>query len=353
MSSSSIYPAYVGSTDGVELDQAFKRIIEALVDKKAQFLFGAGMSQASDIPSGYKLLIKLLELFFPKTGENPPPLKRLKELAREFPFEAIVEAVENSLGKKRDDLTKALKHILIEPKYPISKAHHDFLSICYWKGIPILNQVFTTNFDTLLEKTIGSERAISITEDNSKEIRKAQQNGLIPVIHLHGKLDGEYEITESDVFATNFSTLGSEFKNALFYADVFTFVGYSMTDPDFRRIYIEYRADWNVRKKYEKDSYVVAPPKDEFSYTLGKKIWSARSVKWIPLDAETFFDRLKELMEVHAEIEIREKIKEKYNIVDENALKDLIKQTMGILGIKSYDALQFLLEARTPLGGSK
>lgn len=348
------YPNYIGVSDADTFDQAFMRIVKAIISCYAQFLFGAGMSGSSGLPVGKDLLIELLKEYFPSPGVNPPSLDRLKELASEFPFEAIVEAVEKKPGLQRDDLTRSLKELLLDPTKEPSKAHHDFMSICYYRGSPKLLSVFTTNYDYLLEDVIGRERTKTITENSAKEIGKAQQDGLIPVIHLHGTLDEKYEITESDVSNVKHRVIKSEFKNALYGADAFVFVGYSMTDPDFKRIYMEYREDWKSREENkDKTTYVVSPPKDEFSYRLGTNIWELRGAVWIPLSAEQFFAKLKYFMESYAEIEIRKKVKEKYDIKDENILNDKIERTAEILGIESYDALRFLLETPTRVGGAK
>lgn len=347
------YPSYIGSRDSDTLDQAFMRIVKAIVNRDAQFLFGAGMSKTSNLPLGIKLSSKLLEEYFPQGGVDPPTPERLKDLASEFPFEAIMGAIENMPGKHREDLSNSLKDIFLDRKYKPSQAHHDFLSICYYGGSPRVPSVLTTNFDTLLEQLIGWDRIKQITDENSKDIRKAHQDGLIPVIHLHGLLDRSYMITEKDIFSANYRAMTNVFQTALHDADAFVFVGYSMSDPDFRRVYMHYREDIEVRKKDDKETYVVFPPEDDFSYRLGSNIWKDREAVWIPLDAENFFARLKHFMETHAELEARKEVKEKYGIKDENVLNDKIDRVANTLGVESYDALQFLLEAQTFSGGNR
>lgn len=347
------YPNYIGG-DGDTLDQAFMRIAKATITNKAQFLFGAGMSKSSGLPIGKDLLIELLKDYFPSPGINPPSLDRLKDLASEFPLEAIVEAIEKKPGLQRDDLTNSLKDLLLDPTKEPSKAHRDFMSICYYGGSPKLLTVFTTNYDYLLEREIGSDRAKTITESNMREIRKAQQDGLIPVIHLHGILDETYEITESDVFSTKYSLMKPEFRTALYIADAFVFVGYSMADPDFKRIYMEYREDWKSRRENkDKTTYVVSPPRDQFSYRLGSNIWRLRGAIWIPLNAEKFFAKLKHFMESYVEAETRKKVKQLHDIEDEDALNDKIERIAKILGVENSDALQFLLEANRSAGGTE
>jgi len=348
------YPSYVGGTDSDDIDRAFEAIVDALISDDAHFLFGAGMSRESDVPTGLGVGKDLLRVFFPSTGANPPTDERLGALTTEFPLEAIAEAVEKNLGGTRDDLTNVLKKILIEPDFPVSDAHKEFVSICYWWGRPIPNQVFTTNFDSLLEEVFTTDRAVPITEENATDIKKLQQKGLLPIIHLHGTLETQYQITETDVFDTRVSILNNEFQTALFNARAFVFVGYSMMDPDYRRIYREYRSEWRLRKNNsDKKTYVVLPPNDGFSYRLGKKIWEERGAEWIPLGAVEFFAKLKDLMSTHAEADARKEIMSKYRIQDEGALENLIETTMRILGGTRQDGIGFLLQTRTSLGGAK
>ena len=348
------YQQYIGGTDADDIDRAFYSIVNSLITNDAQFLFGAGMSKESEVPIGYELAVELLNIFFPGTGTNPPTPQRLGELASEFPFEAITEALERNLGNTRDDLTEELTKILIEPQFQISQAHKDFLSICYWWGTQIPNQIFTTNFDKLLEKSIGLQKALTIEEDNAHGIKKAQQKGLLPVIHLHGILDGKYQVTETDVYDTRFSALFNEFESALYNCKAFVFVGYSMMDPDLRRIYMEYREGWKLRKaNSDKKTYFISPPKDEFSYRLGKKIHENRGSEWIPLSAAEFFARLKDLMDTHTETEARKMIMNKYHTKDENAIEDLIEAARKTIGGTRRDGIMLLLQTRAPMGVAK
>src|ERR1051326_8292248 len=167
-----VYPKFIGETDADTLDRAFERIIKALNNDSAAFLFGAGMSVSSGVPTGVQVLSSLLKLYFPDTGSDPPTSERLSLLANEFPFEVAVEAIQNNLGRTRDDLTDELKKLLLNPTLKPSQAHKDFLAVCYWGGQQRLDQIFTTNFDKLIEEVIGSSRAVPITERNAKEIRR-------------------------------------------------------------------------------------------------------------------------------------------------------------------------------------
>ncbi|HKR58259.1 MAG TPA: SIR2 family protein [Pyrinomonadaceae bacterium] len=344
-----MYPSYV--TDPDALDLAFQDIIKALNDDSAGFLFGAGMSAASGVPTGNQLLQSLLRLRFPDTGVDPPDDDILRRLVQEFPFEVSVEAIANRLGRYREQLTEELKRILLEPNFKPSTAHEDFAAVCFWGGRPRLDRVFTTNFDLLLEAVLGESRAVPITESNAKEISKVVGKSKIPILHLHGVLDGIYQITETELYNDDYKALNSEFRTALGYKNAFVLVGYSMNDPDFRNIYLSYRREIIARRVGDKKTYVVSPARDGYSYRLGSDVWKVRGADWIPLDAATFFARLKYLLEHRFDKETRDSVKSKFNLGDEKALEDLIARVADALRVDPADALEFLKESRTKGGG--
>jgi hypothetical protein len=353
MADSPPYPDFVGPADQNILDQAFGRIVKALIDTNAQFLFGAGMSQTSDVPNSSEILKALLKEYFPPGGTQAIDDKRVGELVWEFPFEGAFEAIEKMPGRGRDDLTQKLSEILLNPAYEPSDAHRDFLSVCWDSGSSLrLPNILTTNFDDLIERAIGLERSVRITERNAKEIRGAQQKGKIPVIHLHGVLDEEYQVTETDVFSQGYRVLYYEFEVALHYADAFVFVGYSMNDPDFRRIYMKYRDRIRDRREFKKSTYVVSPAKDVHAYILGKELWEARGAVWFPMKAELFFAKLKYFMLTQYDADVRARVMKKYNLADADALDEYIERVAQVLRISKADALQFLLEA-LPRGGGR
>lgn len=196
-----LFPVYVDQTS---MDRAFEQIVEALQLRRADFLFGAGMSRDSNIPASFGIAFELLKMFFPETGTTRQLGKKARlRLATQLPLEALAQAVETCLGLGRERLTAGLSQALSHSTGP-SQAHRDFVSICHIHGgHPQVDRVFTTNFDRLLEEAFG-EGAIAITEDGTHEMVKAQRDGRIPIIYLHGTLESDYQITESDVFDRRF-----------------------------------------------------------------------------------------------------------------------------------------------------
>ena len=342
------YPEYV---DIDAIDQAFARIAQAVMQKRVEFLFGAGMSIESGVPAGPQLAQMLLRLFFPETGVNPPTDSRLAEWARETPFELLVEAVEASRGRNRADLTQDLTKLLLDPGYDISKAHRDLLAVCNWLGSPpVVTRIFTTNFDRLLDKAFG-KLGKRITQANTREIVSAQRTGLVPILYLHGTIEeSSYQITESDVFDSSFNSLQTMFRTALAEADAFVFVGYSMNDPDLRRVYRAYRSDIESRRELAKLSYVVGPAADAYQYRLGRKLWEVRGAIWLPFTAAAFFARLKAILERQGDNLVRRFIMQKYRLKTNEEYLDKVTLTSEILHISENDAIRFLAEAHTKTG---
>ena len=146
--------------------------------------------------------------------------------------------------------------------------------------------------------------------------------------------------------------LQSEFLSALLGADAFVFVGYSISDPDFRRLYMTYRTQITNRGGRGKKTYLVSPPGDEFSWRLGRVIWEERGCVWIPLTAADFFQELRKYLEERVDRDVRVRIMLKYGIKedDQAAFEDLVKRTQDVLLIEPADAIRFLDDARTRLG---
>jgi len=321
------------------------------MQRKVDFLFGAGMSMDSNVPSGAELARRLLRLFFPETGASPPSDDRIKELVQDIPFELLVEAVEASRGG-RADLTEDLTGILLHPDYPLSQAHHDLLSICTWGGSPpVVDRIFTTNFDSLLDIAFGGSGK-RITQANTRDIAEAQRNGRVPILYLHGRLEeSKYQITEADVFDTSFKPLQMAFRTALNESDAFVFVGYSMNDPDFRRLYREYRDEIKSRPEYDKRTYVVTPAgADRYGYSLGRRLCEVRGAIWLPFTAKEFFAQLKNILQTKGDKMVQQSIMKKCGLKTTEEYQDKVSQTSEILNVTENDAICFLAEALTETG---
>ena len=344
----SSYPAYVGSTN--PYDQAIDSIARALEARTAEFLFGAGMSKPSNVPVGEELNRKLLKTYFPTSGELPPPSDaRSKALARKYPLEILAEAALRKPGSGETSFTRELRGCLFDDLKTDLKAHEHFEGICLWEGEPRVDRIFTTNFDTLLERQFGPRRICTIDLNNSHELaekmRKPQLK--LPVIHLHGTLDGEYIITESQTMRSlaGSSKLRTAFENALDSAAAFVFVGYSLNDLDFRLAYLKIQQ--NIRDRptagpQGSTTFIVSPPDDEYDFNLGSKLWMARGAFWIPLDALTFFQKLRRCLEHQfGEVDLVG-LRKKYRIADDKVLLEKVGRVSEMMAVSTDDAIQFM-----------
>jgi len=348
----SSYPEYVGGTEIEDLDRAFSHIARSLMARNAYFLFGAGMSLDSEIPCAPTLLKKLFDTYFPPGINDPPSEERLSALGWEYPFEAAVEAIETKLPRGRLELTEILNEALLDPRFEPSPCHDFLKTVCFREGSTLVDTLFTTNFDMLLERSFG-EKAVCVSEKNIQDLQRLKYKGHIPVIHLHGVLDFDYQITESDVYSQNtHSLVATEFKNALAYSDAFVFVGYSMNDPDFRRIYSHYRGDLKARGRIEKKTYSVTPPKDKVSFRFGSDVWAARGATWIPMGAREFFERLAGMMETIALTDAKNELCDAYG-VQLPIMDEMVSEISEKLNISSSDAIVMLLSTSRRQGSGE
>lgn len=283
---------------------------------------------------------------------NRPTGERIDELVNEYPFEAIIQAVQGARQPhNRKKLTEALQRILWDPRFETTEEHHALAAISFWGARPTLTRLFTTNFDIVLEKLFG-ERGVRITEANANSVRAVERVGKLPIIYLHGQLDGDYQISEWDIFDQTHSVLRNEFHAALLGSSAFIFVGYSMSDPDFRRVYMQFQQDILTRPDRGKKTYVVMPANDEASYLLGGTIWKERNAIWIPLDAANFFKKVKQTLEIRISVDVRARIMKKYGIGGDDlaSFDDLVQRTADILRIAPNEAIRFLDDVRGRIG---
>ncbi len=337
------FQSYLGSDDVRQMNVAIDRIAEAIIASRVEFLFGAGMSAGSNVPIGTALSVELLRAFF--SSGSCPPNDRLMELAQQLPLEAIAEATELNLGTHRGDLTTLLQKLYNNSAHQLSQAHKDFASICVWDGIPRLAQIFTTNFDPLLERALEGLVA-PVTNENTSDLHKIRRQGQIPLIYLHGKLDSKYQLTERDLFDQKPKSTKSSFVSALADSDAFVFVGYSMSDPDFRKVYMDFQFEIDQAWQQRKSTYIVSPAKDEHIYTIGKHVWLSRGAIWIPLTANDFFARLKTRLTDRSNKTDQDTIMTKYSLADDSDFEDKVSKTQEILRVGRTDAIRFLLETR-------
>nr|AUN37030.1 hypothetical protein [uncultured bacterium] len=345
------FPDFLGASERSTFEMHMRDIAHALCIGRMELLAGAGMSRESGVPCGAELGKLFLESILSANPTTAPSAARIDELLKRHPLELIAEAVEQIKGTKRAFLTALLTKHFVTTQYDLNAAHKTLQTLHLWFGKPLFSRIFTTNFDLLLEKTFG-DCAKTITETNYSQIRECEINGLLPIIHLHGTLerDDTYQITEKDLFNPSQRFLKNELLNALYVADAFVFIGYSMSDPDFRSLYREYLNLMELRQQIAAKTYLVAPASDWAEFMLGQEIWKGRNAVWIPLDASSFFRLLRNELERISDAEVRSRLKKRLSIQDDDALDERLAELAATLEYTIDETKSFLLDSRDKSG---
>ena len=352
MTDSPPYPNFIGAAEQETLDNSLTHIVRSLINRNVQFLFGRGMSDMAQIPSEDELIRKLIVSYFSPTNDGAWS-DTGDNLALDMPLSSALEAFSHLPGTTREDLTDKLKEFVAQNPACPSKAHTDFLSLLWGeKGIPRLPLLLTTNFDDLLEQTLGEDRAVTITRKNLRNLGKEQKQGKIPVIHLLGTLDDDGQLTELDAFQEKNRLLFYELESALHLYESFIFVGFSHSDSAFWQIYSMYRSRITSRGEINKRTFVVSPVADPYKYSLWRSLWHSRGLTWIPLDSADFFAKLRHLAKTRADEEIRTAIMRKYSLAERTSVDEYIHRVADLLRMSEADGTQFLNET-LPRGGGK
>lgn len=283
-----------------DISQRIAELARTLIEGRADFLFGAGMSAEADVPAGRAAALGLLRALF--TDHVSVPDDELEKLLGLAPLEAIAEAVEYELANSRPSLAERISRILQldGPQPPLSEAHADFAAVARLGGPIWIRRIFTTNWDDLLEQALG-ESAQRVTERNTPAYEKALLEGRTPIVYLHGRLDEDFSVTETDIGDTlRLRKVNLILLTRLFEARSFCLVGYSMSDPDLARIYRIYRDQFALRTEHEKLTYVVSPVESSAQYRLLDKIWARRGARFIALTAREFFRHLRYAVQAEA-----------------------------------------------------
>ncbi|MEM7359508.1 MAG: SIR2 family protein [Pseudomonadota bacterium] len=341
-------PDYIRGADKARIDQSFQTIQSALIDpsKRVGFLFGAGMSAAAGMMSSRDLGLKFVDAILPGAGDNLTDTDRDSLLDR-YPFESIASAVAKVGNKDREVLVDILEDAFLfdgePPEHLDLSVHREFARLV---GLHNVADIFTTNFDKLLETSLG-ERAFTATQNTVISPRSST----IPIFHLHGLIeDDTYKITEDDIYAEKHHYAINAYKAALYACDVFVFVGYSMNDPDFRNAYLATQQEYRSRDQLaHKTTYFVMPIDTEEEYVLASSIWESRNAILLPMVSGDFFTRLKKGLGSETQARLREIIM-KVKGIDNETLDELVSELKEILSVEDNEtALRVLhdeLESR-------
>jgi hypothetical protein len=300
-----------------KIDNDLFQIAKELLRGRIGFLFGAGMSIPSGGLPGTALAKELLvQGLFPAQARKPDPdlAQRLDGAAGRYPLEAIAAGVVRRLPFQEQGLVRLLNETVFGGKEPAChNGHRQVASIVNRLGN--IRLLFTTNWDSLLEKAFGESAAPIWKDDQLVNLDDllAQKVG---IVHLHGTFDDNPLIREDDLM----NPAGPFFQ--LFLSELmsksFVFVGYSLSDPNIRALYYKAASVLAARTaNLHKTTFVVCPPRDDVDRLVATHVWDARNATYIPLGGEEFFDRLKNELETQAMEHFKRELEKRLGVTRE------------------------------------
>jgi len=256
-----------------ELLMHFDRIAGRLRDRKASVLVGAGFSKNADTNNPKCTFPDWNEL-----GHIFYKFLKYKEPSEdEHCLDVLHLAEEIEIKNDRPCLNDLLKKSIPDTSFQPGSLHHQLLELPW-------NNVFTTNYDTLLERTNKKIRKIyeySIVKTKD-DFYSAKHN---KIIKLHGSLpNGLFIITEEDYrkYPKDYAPFVNAIQQILL-EDTVCLIGFSGEDPNF--------LEWNgwLHDKLGKNSHRI--------YLVGllnltevqKKLFEKRNI--IPVDIGLCIER--------------------------------------------------------------
>ena len=204
------------------------RVRDALWEQpngRASIMVGAGFSRnadstepsASELPLWQDFAREMLHRLYPQYADmESVETHDLLRLAQEY-----------ETGFGRNALHKLLQELVRDNEFNPSEMHQRLLRLP-WRD------VFTTNWDTLLERTTPrvTERAYSVVRNRHEIPLKSQPR----IVKLHGSLPSQFPLicTEEDyrTYPTEYAPFVNTVQQAMM-ETVFCLIGFSGDDPNF------------------------------------------------------------------------------------------------------------------------
>ena len=206
-----------------EIFEYIKEIADKMVNNRASVMVGAGFSKNADkIAQTDKKFLDwnaLGDVFYKKINGRDPAEERYLNVLK------LAEEVEVAYG--RAVLNQLIRESLPDDEYVPSKLHEKLLNL-YWKD------VFTTNYDTLLERTLEkvTDRHYSVILNKEDLIYSVEPR----IIKLHGSFPSTlpFIITEEDYrqYPKNSAVFVNTVQQTLI-ENVLCLIGFSGDDPNF------------------------------------------------------------------------------------------------------------------------
>ena len=204
------------------------RVRDALWERpngRASIMVGAGFSRnadsttryADDFPLWRDIAEEMFKRLYPQGADTDTAVA----------YDALKLAQEYETGFGRSDLHKFLQELVRDNEYNPGDMHRRLL------GLP-WRDVFTTNWDTLLERTapLITARAYSVVQNMDEIPLKGQPR----IVKLHGSFPAQFPLifTEEDyrTYPTKFAPFVNTVQQAMM-ETVFCLIGFSGDDPNF------------------------------------------------------------------------------------------------------------------------
>lgn len=224
------------------------RVRESLDAGRLQLLVGAGASIDAGLPSWNELNNELIQRFLSSSYDfdlGQQELSRVAEIfAERFEREPIVDLL-------RDALDSNFNKLFSDALYGDERIHPNTLHY-ELAALGSGSQLFTFNFDTLLEQAhtdITGEKAVSVVDGATGHEETA-------VVHLHGILhpggrsEGQLILSERDFHEATNDWAEKRMRQLFDHPEIdVLLVGLSVTDPRLRRLLLDRRPNARVHGK--------------------------------------------------------------------------------------------------------
>ena len=210
------------------------RVRDALWEQpngRASIMVGAGFSRnadstepsARDIPLWWDIAREMFHRLYPQYADDPQNTDPDAVAA----YDALKLAQEYETGFGRSDLHKFLQELVRDNEFNPGDMHQRLLRLP-WRD------VFTTNWDTLLERTTPriTERAYSVVQNMGEIPLKSQPR----IMKLHGSFPSQFPFifTEEDyrTYPIEYAPFVNTVQQAMM-ETVFCLIGFTGNDPNF------------------------------------------------------------------------------------------------------------------------
>lgn len=250
------------------------------------------MSKASGIPLSQQLAVKMAKRLLIGSEEAAEDTS-ITAAASKFTIETIAEAYVNEFGPT--ELNGLIQRTV---GGPIGRTHAGHRALEFLASESLIDRVYTTNFDNLLEDGLGG-RGTTITDSDQDlsllhRINKGEVGSKVPVLHLHGVAGKECLFLESNTYELDRPLAKLMIADMVTHS--FVWVGYSLSDLDVRRLFLGLRF-MLAKHQRENRPFVVYPltedpGAEEREWELSDAIWKSRGCHYLPGSAEIFLPAL-------------------------------------------------------------